>query len=35
VKPFVNERVFDAPLERVWAAWTEADRLKRWFAPDF
>jgi uncharacterized protein YndB with AHSA1/START domain len=33
VKPFVIERVFDAPRERVWQAWTEAERLKQWFAP--
>jgi len=33
VKPFVIERVYDAPRERVWAAWTEAERLKEWFTP--
>jgi uncharacterized protein YndB with AHSA1/START domain len=26
-------RVFDAPRERVFAAWTEAPRLAQWFAP--
>ena len=29
----VLERVVDVPAERVWAAWTEPERLKRWFAP--
>jgi uncharacterized protein YndB with AHSA1/START domain len=33
VEPFVASRVFDAPRERVWQAWTEAERLKQWFAP--
>jgi uncharacterized protein YndB with AHSA1/START domain len=33
VKPFEITRVFDAPRDRVWQAWTEADRLKQWFAP--
>lgn len=32
-EPFVISRVFDAPRERVWQAWTEAERLKQWFAP--
>ena len=27
------EREFDAPLERVWAAWTEPDDLRRWWGP--
>jgi uncharacterized protein YndB with AHSA1/START domain len=30
---FVTTRVFDAPRERVWQAWTEADCLKQWFSP--
>jgi uncharacterized protein YndB with AHSA1/START domain len=32
-KPFVISRVFDAPRERVWQAWTEVERLKQWFSP--
>jgi uncharacterized protein YndB with AHSA1/START domain len=33
VKPFVITRVYDAPRERVWQAWTEPERLKRWWGP--
>jgi uncharacterized protein YndB with AHSA1/START domain len=33
MQPFVISRVFDAPRERVWQAWTEAERLKQWFSP--
>lgn len=29
----VIERVFDAPREQVWKAWTEPDRLMRWTGP--
>lgn len=31
--PFVITRVFDAPRERVWQAWTEEERLKQWWGP--
>ena len=27
------EREFDAPLEDVWRAWTEASSLEKWWAP--
>ena len=30
---FVISRTFDAPRELVWKAWTEEDRLKKWFSP--
>jgi uncharacterized protein YndB with AHSA1/START domain len=30
---FVISRTFDAPVERMFKAWTEADRLKAWFGP--
>ena len=33
LKPFVISRVFDAPRERVWAAWTEVEHLRQWFNP--
>lgn len=30
---FVISRTFDAPVELMFKAWTEADRLKAWFGP--
>ncbi|MGQ0655672.1 MAG: SRPBCC family protein [Betaproteobacteria bacterium] len=33
MKPFEITRVVDAPRERVWKAWTEAERLKQWWGP--
>ena len=32
-KEFVISRVFDAPRELVWKAWTEAERLALWWGP--
>ena len=32
-EPFVTSRVFDAPRERVWKAWTDAAQLKDWWGP--
>ncbi len=29
----VLERVIDVPRELVWAAWTQPEHLKKWFAP--
>jgi uncharacterized protein YndB with AHSA1/START domain len=29
----VVTRIFKAPVERVYAAWTDAQQMKRWFAP--
>ena len=29
----VLTRVFDAPVEAVWRAWTESDLVKRWWGP--
>ena len=29
----VVRRSFKAPVERVYAAWTDAEQMKRWFAP--
>lgn len=29
----VLEREVDVPPERVWAAWTQPEQLKQWFAP--
>ena len=33
--PFSIERTFDAPLDLVWQAWTEANMLREWWAPDY
>jgi len=30
---FVISRTFDAPRDLVWKAWTETDRLMKWFGP--
>ena len=30
---FIIMRIFDAPREHVWRAWTEADRLGKWWGP--
>jgi uncharacterized protein YndB with AHSA1/START domain len=32
-RAFVITRVFDAPRDLVWKAWTERDRLMQWFGP--
>jgi uncharacterized protein YndB with AHSA1/START domain len=32
-REFVITRVFDAPRELVWKAWTERERLMQWFGP--
>lgn len=33
IEPFVISRVFPAPRERLWKAFTELDQIKRWFGP--
>lgn len=33
VRPFIISRIFDAPRERVWAAWTQREELMKWFGP--
>ena len=33
VRPFVISRVFSAPRELVWKAWTERPRLMQWCGP--
>lgn len=30
-EPFVIERTFDAPIERVWRAITDKDEMKQWY----
>lgn len=32
-KTIVIERVFDAPVEKVWQAWTEPEQFKKWWGP--
>jgi len=32
-RPFVITRVFAAPRELVWRAWTQAEHLRQWFGP--
>ncbi len=32
-RPFFISRAFDAPRSLVWRAWTESDRLAKWFGP--
>ena len=33
VKPFVISRSFDAPREKLWACFTEPERVKQWWGP--
>jgi uncharacterized protein YndB with AHSA1/START domain len=33
IKPFVITREFNAPRELVWKAWTERERMMKWFGP--
>lgn len=33
MKPFVISREFNAPRELVWQAWTDPERLKKWWGP--
>ena len=32
-KTLVITRVLDAPVEKVWAAWTEPEQIKKWWGP--
>jgi len=32
-RPFVISRTFNVPLELMWKAWTERERLMQWFGP--
>jgi uncharacterized protein YndB with AHSA1/START domain len=34
ISPFVINRLFDAPRQLLFAAWTEEEHLKNWFAPN-
>jgi uncharacterized protein YndB with AHSA1/START domain len=28
------ERTYNAPVDKVWQAWTDAEQLKKWWGPD-
>lgn len=28
------ERIFDAPVEKVWRAWTDPEMIKKWWGPE-
>ncbi|VAW52532.1 hypothetical protein MNBD_GAMMA05-1118 [hydrothermal vent metagenome] len=30
---FIVDRIFDAPREMVWRAWTDIEYLQRWYGP--
>ncbi|SRR5260221_5024113 len=32
-KQIVIERIFDAPVEKVWDAWTNPEMVKKWWGP--
>lgn len=32
-KEFIINRVFNAPKEKVWEAWTNPDKIKKWWGP--
>jgi uncharacterized protein YndB with AHSA1/START domain len=34
IKEVTLERVYDASIEKVWDAWTDAEKLKQWWGPD-
>jgi uncharacterized protein YndB with AHSA1/START domain len=31
--PVVIERIFDAPVERIWPMWTVAEHFQSWYGP--
>lgn len=33
-KELTFERAYAAPIDEVWAAWTQPDRLRRWWGPE-
>jgi uncharacterized protein YndB with AHSA1/START domain len=32
-QPLTIIRVLDAPIEKIWAAWTEPEQVKKWWGP--
>jgi uncharacterized protein YndB with AHSA1/START domain len=33
-RDLVVNRIFDAPVERVWKAWSDSDEVMKWWGPD-
>lgn len=33
-KQIIIERIFEAPVERVWRAWTDPEMIKKWWGPE-
>ncbi|MFA6908324.1 MAG: SRPBCC domain-containing protein [Patescibacteria group bacterium] len=31
--PLVIQRIFNAPIEKVWKAWTDPEEVKKWWGP--
>ena len=34
IKEIEFERIYDAPIDRVWSAWTNPEEIKMWWGPD-
>lgn len=34
VKEVTFDRIFDAPADKIWQAWTDPEQLKKWWGPD-
>lgn len=34
IKALEFDRIYNAPLDEVWRAWTEPERLRQWWGPD-
>jgi len=34
IKEVTFERVYDAPIDAVWRAWTDPEKLKQWWGPN-
>jgi len=34
-KDVIVSRTFDAPLDKVWALWTDAEMVKQWWGPQY
>ena len=34
IKEVVLEKIYNAPIDQVWKAWTDPEELKQWWGPD-